>query len=485
MSKIQAVNYQQQPKLAQPHANHAPVQSFGRGSWISPKAIGEYKGLTKEEAEMAKTCERKIVGWGTRLSEFLARNESEVEKQLINAAFTSTLAPFVIGWNPFSKQDEQTKKYMAVRQPISAVVAIAGGIALTMPIESWFARRCANGGMPSLDFRMVPDKGILKKQVKKENPGIKGEALTAKIEEKQNEIKNFFANMISEEPQNISIDNGKVKIKVADGKPLTMAIPNLTTQEQLNAYLDKHSLHRRKFGDLLKETIGLEFFEDGVMKPGSWDEKRNSVSAMDFLRKTGIVGKATEVEEKKLAENALKKILGISRQESVTVPSIEKVVNRGVFKKDGIRKFVEAIMKDAVRNDHMMAGKDGKAETVTLGQLFHRLPVRDQNVPILMTYSIADALKGFAKPLREFKMENFKLNATVKDFAKNIVDNKAEILSKHFKAYKDYFSIGSNLIIVAATCTALNWIYPRFVEAFLPSLVKSDKKPEEVKGGNK
>lgn len=487
MSKIQAVNYPNQPKLAQPPANHASAQSFGKGVWLSPKAIGEYKGLTKEEAEIAKACEKKIVGWGTKLGEFLAIKDGEVEKQLINALFTASLAPLVIGWNPFSKQDEQTKKYMAARQPLSAGIAIAGGVLMTLPLDGWFSRRCANGGMPGLDLRMAPDKGILKKQVKKENPGIKGKELTAKIEEKQKEITNFFANLISEEPQNISLDNGKVKIKVTDGKPLTMEIPNIETPEQLNAYLDKHSLHRRKFGDLLRETIGLEFFDDGVMKPGSWKEVENSVHAMEFLRKIGIVGKSTHADaEKKLTENALKKILGISRQEDVTIPEISKAVNGGVFKKDGARKFVEAIIKDAVRNDHMMAGKDGKAETVTLGQLFHRLPLRGDDVPLLMDYSIANALKGFAGPLKEFKMENFKLNATIKDFAQNIVANKVEILKKSASTYKGYFNIVTNLAMTAITCTALNWVYPRFVETFLPSLVnKSDKKPEDVKGGNK
>lgn len=486
MSTIQPINYQNQPKLAKQNANYASAQSFGL-NWLKPKAMGDYAklGLTGDEIEIAKTCEGKIVGAGTRLAEFLSRNESEVEKQLINAAFTSTLAPLVIGWNPFSKQDEETKKYMAVRQPISAVVAIAGGIALTMPIESWFARRCSMGGNQWLDLRMAPDKSYLKKQVKKENPGIKGKALATKIEEKQKEVKNFFANLISEEPENISIDNGKVKIDVTDGKPLVMEIPNIIDKPQLDAYLEKHSLHKRSFRDFLKETIGLELFDDGEIKPGAWKETENNVSAMDFLRKIGIAGKATQVGEKCFDEDHLRKTLGLYRQEKTTIPEVEREAGKGAFK--NTKGVVQAIIKETVRNDQMMKGKDFADETATLGQLFFRLQLQDQDDRLnqLMKLNIADALDELAEPLRIHKISGFKLTADVKDFAKNIIENKSEILTKRFKVYKDFFSIGSNLLIVAATCTALNWIYPRFVETFLPNLVKSDKKPQDVKGGNK
>lgn len=494
MSKIQAVNYQNQPKLAPTQANHASAQSFGH-SFLKPKAIGEYKDLTVAEREIAKACEEKIVGRGTRFVEWLAKNESEIEKQLINALFTATLAPLVIGWNPFSKQDEQTKKYMAVRQPISAVVAIAGGVLLTSPIESWFSNRAANGGIKGLDLRMTPDKSILAKQIRKEDPyyhkGRLGKWFLTKaqkgklekdVEARQKEIKEFFANLISEDPNKIKFADGKINIGVEGVKP--RAIPNITSQAQLDAYLNKHSLHRRKFGDFLKETIGLELFDGGEFKPGAWKEKAKDLTAMEFMRKIGIAGNATKVGEEGFDENHLKKVLGLSRQEKTTIPEVEREVGKGRW--ENPKGVVEALIKETVRIDHMMAGKEGENETATLGYLLHRMEIREDKVQGIMNKNVAKALGIFKGPLQKFKIENFKQNAELKDFAKNIIANKAEILSKNFKAYKDYFSIGSNLIIVAATCTALNWIYPRFVETFLPSLVsKSESKPEEAKGGNK
>lgn len=501
MSKIQAINYQNQPKLAPTQANHASAQSFGH-SFLKPKAIGEYKDLTVAEREIAKACEEKIVGRGTRFVEWLAKNESEIEKQLINALFTATLAPLVIGWNPFSKQDEQTKKYMAVRQPISAVVAIAGGVLLTSPIESWFSNRAANGGIKGLDLRMTPDKSILAKQIRKEDPyyhkGRLGKWFLTKaqkgklekdVEARQKEIKEFFANLISEDPNKIKFADGKVNIHVKDGKPLTRAIPNITSQEQLDAYLDKHNLYRRKFSDFLKETIGLELFEDEKIKPGAWREKLDNLSAMEFLRKIGIAGDATKAKDKTgkdviFDENHLRKVLAQARQEKATIPQVARAAGAG--KIEHVKDFVEALAKESVRNGHTALGKEGHAETATLGYLFHVMKIQKDRVQVIMGGTVAEAIEIFQQPLDKFKIENFKQNANLKDFAKNIIANKAEILSKNFKAYKDYFSIGSNLIIVAATCTALNWIYPRFVETFLPSLVsKSESKPEEAKGGNK
>lgn len=488
MSKIQAVNYPNQPKLAQNNANHASAQSFGHG-FFGPRKLGDYKAidksLTQAEIAIAETCEKKIIGRGTRLAEWLAKKDGEIEKQLINALFTATLAPIVIGWNPFSKQDKQTKQYMAVRQPISAVVAIAGGVALTMPIDSWFSQRCSNGGIPFLDLRMAPDKGVLKKQIKKENPGIKGEALDKAIETKQKEIKEFFANLISEDPDNIKVVDGKVKIDVEGGKQLTRAIPNITNETQLKDYLNNHSLHRRNFGDFLKETIDLELFDNGEFKPGAWEEKADNLNAMDFLRKIGIAGKTTEVNGKGFDENHLRKVLGQSRQAERTIPDVKNVLKGEIFKNSGAKGLVETLAKEMVRNGHSAAGKGGHDESATLGYLLYRMKIRGVKVEKLMGKNVADALEIFQQPLVDFKIENFKQNANVKDFAKNIIENKAEILTKRFKAYKGYFNIFSNLVIVAATCTALNWIYPRFVETFLPSLVKSEQKPEDAKGGNK
>lgn len=501
MSKIQAVNYPNQPKSVV-NKNYAPAQSFGL-NWLKPQAKGDYAalGLQGAEIEIAKACEEKIIGRGTRFAEWLAKNESEIEKQLINALFTATLAPLVIGWNPFSKQDEQTKKYMAVRQPISAGVAIAGGVLLTSPIESWFSNRCAQGGIKGLDLRMTPDKSILAKQIRKEDPyyhkGAIGkwflskaqkEKLEKDVEARQKEIKEFFASLISEDPNKIKFADGKVKIDAEGVKP--RAIPNITNQTQLDAYLEKHSLHKRSFGDFLKETIGLELFDDKTIKPGAWKEKKDNLSAMEFLRKIGISGNATEVKDKTgknviFDENHLRKTLGRYRQEEITVPEIEKAIGKDTFK--NLKDFVQALIKESVRNDQMIAGKDGHAETATLGHLLHRIKVRETtSVESLMKDNVATALNSFDELFKNYEIENYKADAGIKDFAKNIIANKADILSKNFKAYKDYFSIGSNLIIVAATCTALNWIYPRFVETFLPSLVsKSEQKPENVKGGNK
>lgn len=481
MSKIQAVNYQNQPKIAQNNANYAPAQSFGR-------KLGDYKAidksLTQAEIAVAEACEKKIIGRGTRLAEFLARNDGEIEKQLINALFTATLAPIVIGWNPFSKQDEQTKKYMAARQPISAGIAIAGGILMTMPLDAWFTQRGQNGGIPSLDMRMVPDKNVLKKQVKKETPGIKGEALDKAVEAKQKEIKEFFVNLISEDPEKIKIVDGKVKINVEGGKPLTRAIPNITNDAQLNEYLNQNSLHRRKFGDFLKETIGLELYDDLEIKPGAWKEKKDIVSAMEFLRKIGISGKATQVGEEGFDENHLKKILGLYRQEKTTISEVEREAGKGVFK--NVKGVVQAFVKESVRNDQMMAGKDGHAETSTLGQLLHRMKIRGKKVPALMEYNIANALEMLAGPLKEFRLENFKQNANLKDFAKNIMENKVSVLDKRFKAYRGFFNVFANLIMAAITCTALNWVYPRFMEIFLPSLAnKQEQAADNAKGGNK
>jgi|GEM_PF-3948707 len=54
---------------------------------------------------------------------------------IINAIGTGLLAPLVIANNPLSKEDKDTKVYSALRQPISAVIAIITQLAVCMKAD--------------------------------------------------------------------------------------------------------------------------------------------------------------------------------------------------------------------------------------------------------------------------------------------------------------------------------------------------------------
>jgi len=336
MSRIQSVNQNYQHASANLKQN---PQKFGKNPsfGVAPE---EFKGAAKEVYEI---CEKQTEGWFTKFGIFLAKNDNEIEKQLINAVFTATLAPLVIGYNPFSKQDEKTKKYMALRQPISAVVAIAGGIAMTKPIDEWLVNVANEGNTKSMDLRMSPDKDYVKRFFNKEykaapdkaaflesfkaekvETGLfkdwryKSNCLEKYVETYQDKLKETFSHLIAENPDDLSVSEVKGKnnevnsiIEVVkrdgEGKIISRAeigrnIPNMNSQEQLKEYLDSNNLHKMSLKDFAAKNLGFEFFENGKLKPQSLEKKLKETKAKAFLEGLGIKGFDGEQLNKILAE---------------------------------------------------------------------------------------------------------------------------------------------------------------------------------------
>lgn len=502
MSNIQQIKPKYEARdLSTGKVNYASKQSFGKMSLPRPKVIGKYEGLDELSREVAKDTERKKIGWGTWLGEKLAIKDSEIEKQLINAAFTSTLAPVMIGFNPFSNQDDNTKKYMAMRQPISAVIAVGGAAPLTMMIENWLAGVFSEGRVPSLDMRIAPDKSYLKKQLKNEH-NLKGiilnrqerkarkEKINTLIKDEQERIKTFFTELISTDPKKIGLnEKGEISITREGQEPLTKKIPNITSQAELNDYLSKNNLHEKTFGDLLKENLGFEFYEDGKIKTTSTKTKLKNTSAIDFLRSIGI---------KDIDETKLKKETAVIRENSITVSQYQDAYeNCDPKAKPDFKKLAGANGQQATTIVETHLGEAAKEETSTMSQLFHRFGYEGDNLQELMNTKAGKAIESIQEHLKNIPTSDTieksgqKVTGTLEhkklsDFAKNMIGDKAGRLEKQFsRAYKGYFSIISNLVIVAITCTILNWVYPRFMDKFFPHLSKSESPSNEKKGGIK
>ena len=158
MSKIQIINqnYQQKNvKFSQNRAKYNQNTSFvGLDANDTEKII---KGVgEKIDESFAHNPIKKMTNFFSKL---LSKNEGEIQSQVINAVFTTTLAPFFIAFNPFSTQDKKTKEYTALRQPISAAVAITGGFALTSLTNSWVEKLGSEGDLGRfIDMRIAPDK---------------------------------------------------------------------------------------------------------------------------------------------------------------------------------------------------------------------------------------------------------------------------------------------------------------------------------------
>ena len=86
----------------------------------------------------------------------------------------------------------------------------------------------------------------------------------------------------------------------------------------------------------------------------------------------------------------------------------------------------------------------------------------------------------------------------IKDLTKKVFKDVAkrykELVKNHYTSWNQFTKIGVGVFItLPITCTALNWVYPRFMEIFFPKLAGVKKaqqakqaQPEQQKvGGDK
>lgn len=94
-----------------------------------------FRGIpASEQDELVRTFLKKNSRLGA-MANWFNKCAGEKSSIIINAIGTGILAPIVIAKNPLSKEDNNTKKYSAWRQPISAVLAIVTQLAVNMKAE--------------------------------------------------------------------------------------------------------------------------------------------------------------------------------------------------------------------------------------------------------------------------------------------------------------------------------------------------------------
>lgn len=484
MSKIQAVNYQNQPKLAQPQANHASAQSFGHGLSDLPKPVQDI---------LTKGVEKKInarLGWLSKFFKVLSDTQGELQSQAINNLFTGTLAYYMIAHNPISKQDKKTKEYTAWRQPISAVIAMTAGLGMTLGINRIMDAVYHEGNFESIDLRLVPGKDYLKRAYKKYCKEH-GKTMTRDdyMERVKKERLEVFTKLLSEDPETIKLDE-KTKAIMINGKDIQeghlLRVPGFETQEALDKYVEKNSFHRRTLGNFLQEKFGFEFSPNGELKPRMTDSKLSKIKVMDFLTEIGLI-------DDKVTETGLRTTLGKFQQLKKVPDSIENWKNHG---KKVSEKFVskqfEIDGKLHTRNLQAYMGEEqGKAKVTTLGQFLHQFDItwtRETSTKgdfqELTKAPIKDFIGLFQEYFEEYKLEGFEKGKNVNHFTEKMLKNSAKQITENAKNYSKYTGMALNLITTAISCTILNWAYPRIMERFFPELT-SNKKAESMKGGNK
>jgi len=138
-----------------------------------------FKGNMAQRAgdELASKAKVKMP-WFIGFMDKLRVLKGETGGIIINALGTGLVAPIFIAFNPLSKADEDTKKYTAMRQPVSAALAILIQAGLTKPLSDFYDYLSNTGKLGKsvwLNQQKLNSEGFLKRKMK--NLDLQKEAL--------------------------------------------------------------------------------------------------------------------------------------------------------------------------------------------------------------------------------------------------------------------------------------------------------------------
>lgn len=514
MSKVNAIrpDYFRHQNSGEKRRNSTP-QSFG----------GEAVALNDDAKKLFNACRKGIITKTLTFSDFLKKNEGEVENQLINNFFTATLAPLVIATNPLSNKDKKDKEYAAWRQPISAAIAIVCSLPLTILVNNYVSKLGSEGNFDKLDMRIAPHRDYLKFDFKKEYKEHKRNGTLAafedevKLDDEYKELRNsksplkkiyykaclkeayndkqqkeasaFFAKLIGLNPKDAAFEVKDSKVTITDKKTgnllASRKVPNMASQAELDEYLKRKNFYYRSFGDFMQENFGFEFLSDGRLKPDETIKLLRDTRAKEFFEKTGMY---KELKPEELAE------LISSIREDQTADEIKELTPDS-------RKIAHALGKQGARQNQAIHGERvTQSSNISLNQLFNRLDfldVKDSTKDVHNENKLSGLKELMDKPVSEvigklqekLKKHGFHLNKedgnpkAIADFAETHLAKMSDVYKEKFNNVMKYSGIFAAVFIVMGTCTVLNWVYPRFMEKFLPQLCKTP--PEKAKkGGN-
>lgn len=480
MSRIQQIMplYGEQKKSKSVSSNYASKRSFGK---TSVDALGEDIIDYGKKHIIPKKWS---IGGAFRL---LQSKDGEIQNQIVNALFTGSLATVVIAYNPISKTDEKTKKYMALRQPVSAATAVAFSLLATIPANIFIENALSNGHLETNDLRVKPDESHLKRLFKKEYAAAqKAGALEqfkadntpkdwaqefnveAFVKSRREKAEVLFTRILHNDPKVLQADlKGQVK--------------------GLDSYIAKHNLHELDTKAFLKEKFKIEFTESGKLKRHAFEKKLKEINAMDFLREFGLI--KSEFDPKTggygdghFTEEHLRAFLAFEHQDDHLVKSLMKM---GVSKEKA-REFSNEMGKTIARQiEH---SSNHNEETVKLGHLIDILGIKEDFIKDIENNKMIVTLQNLSeKHLKDLVVERsgakvVKLGQkTIPDISKQLMKNIIKKTESDAKNMKKYFGLVVALVSLPFSCTALNWLYPRFVKLVAPSLADG----ESANGGTK
>jgi len=402
----------------------------------------------------------------------LKDNINEFQNIMINSIGTGLIAPIFIKWNPLSKTDEDTRTYTAMRQPVSAVLAIGTQAAITLPFAHAL-KSMAKDGMLGKLYNETPYENpeTFLKNLRDENKilytikPIKGagriEALDSKSVE--NLINHTFDDLITNENTTLKNLEGEVLSQIKSGKYLSKnsqkamehfttiqkELESVSTSKEARTYLEekiKNLKANKADKDLIEMTESLRDITayNPKTKPSVWDK---------ILRRKPKLDNPTEGN---------KIVINLLKEELEGLISGNGLINKFAGKTE---QEIEEIARNAVKE---------QVETSNQAKNFlNELKTKYSQGKL--------SVKEIENEFKTKMGKNSRLNNT--EFAKEVMQTLKKFTQNNISIFKQISGMGVSLAMLPVTCALLNWVYPRFMDLCFPKLSQKNKSAKDAKGG--
>ncbi len=454
--------------------------------------------------------------------------QGEIGSIILTAIGTGAVAPIFIAYNPLSKTDEDTKKYTAMRQPVSAALAILIQVGLSTPIAK-FVEKLANKGLLGdamfLNRKNFNTDGYLESEFKKmtRGKGFKAEMklhtdaqmkkiidtlnaegtfkLGGKTVDKETMVEVVNAtiesytesmrkDLVKEKEKNIP---AKVKraqllysLKPAEGETESAIMRQLQTIA--NAADMEDAKTKLAAAIQTERNADVKVLWEECLKDPSIDPRTRAGNTLKkiaeyskYVEEAKEMHKASEqlnnlfkaIKDAKSLDE-IKKIIRLSNNENLPEIVLSKIKNlekrvslegRKLYA-DYVLDKLKALTESGIADDNKIIEINQskyyaqlKSELELRISLYERLKLKET--------SGKTEIDHITKQLKQ-------LNEKI-DFKKDLVGTWKKFLDGNFKGFKQISTaLFATFILLPITCTALNWVYPKFMDTFFPSLSKND-----------
>ena len=430
----------------------------------------------------------------------------------ITALGTGAVAPFPIAFNPFVKakpgatpeeieEVKKTKKYTAMRQPISAVLAILFQLSALKPIDiicdKFFnEERFSKHLSVHVDQSAINKKSYVERLVKGEmkKEGVKKPSFLSifskgysKYKEEKAAFKALLKDRVSafQESQLSNVaskfqETGKIHVG-------SRVLDEQTVAKLINDQIDDYIYDATK---LKIEPKGLAFYTDRgetLVKNENYlremfkdVSKKNASELDDYLR--NLIDQEGNPKIKKILEEIVERPDDLRRNHITrTLERIDKI--KAVCGEEGFsfKKYFNILESRNVELDKTITrltnAKIQNVEAVTQDKIDEVIA----EVVKRCHYDEADALKkSILHDTSTFRTNKDEL---AKKIHKDITKRYKKFVENTYKGRNQLIKVFIGVCVtLPITCNILNWIYPRFMDKFFPDLAGA-KKASKAKEG--